>query len=91
MTREQLLASFAARRAKRIVLTWAQFAGAVGAVDDNVKAQILNAANNGNVRVLSTVIFGIVAAKKIALARAEVDAIAADDTLTVDELIALLS
>jgi len=91
MTREELLTKFAEARARRISLTWAQFTGAVGAAPDPVKAQILAAANAADGRTLFTVINGLVVARKRELARAEVNVVAADDSLTIDELIAILS
>jgi hypothetical protein len=91
MTRDELLAQLATRRARKISLTWAQFAGAIGAADVNTKNQLLVAANKADGRTLATVVGAIVTATKRGLARAEVDAVAADDTLTIDELIALLS
>jgi hypothetical protein len=91
MTREELLDSFAKRRARKISLTWGQFASAIGGAPVDTKAAILAAANKSDSRALFTLLNGVVIATKKAMARAEVDAIAADDTLTVDELIALLS
>lgn len=91
MTRDELLAKFANARARKISLTWAQFAGAVAGAPDPIKAQILAAANASDGRTLFTVINGLVVAKKQDLARAEIDLVAADDNLTIDELIAILS
>ncbi len=91
MTREQLLASLAAKRARSILLTWAQFTGGITALDTTTKALLLEAANGGNGKTMLAIINGVVQAQKTALARAEVDAAAADDNLTIDELIALLS
>jgi hypothetical protein len=91
MTREELLDSFAQRRARKISLTWAQFAGAIGGAPVETKTAILAAANKSDSRALFTLLNGVVIATKRAMARAEVDAVAADNTLTVDELVALLS
>jgi hypothetical protein len=90
MTRDELLSKLAVTRARKIVLTWAQFTSAVAGADDALKAQILAAANMSNGRALFTIINGLTVAKKLELARAEVDAVAADDSLTINELIALL-
>lgn len=90
MTRLQLLTKLAQTRARKINLTWAQFAGVVSNTDAATKTQILSAANNGNGKVVATVINTLVAQTKYDLARAEVDAMALDDSITVDELISLL-
>lgn len=90
MTRDELLAKFATARARKITLTWAQFAGAIAAAPADVKAQILEAANKSDGRTLFTVINAIVTVKKIEIAREQIDAVAADDSLTIDELIAIL-
>jgi hypothetical protein len=91
MTRDELLNKFAAQRARRINLTWAQFAAAIGAVDPAVKGLLLDAANRSDGQALFTVVNQIVTRKKRELARAEIDLVAADDNLTLDELIAILS
>lgn len=91
MTRDELLAQFTTRRARKIQLTWAQFTGAIAAAPQNVRDQILLSANTSNGALLTRTIGGVVVEKKRALARAEVDAVAADDTLTINELIAILS
>lgn len=91
MTKDELLSKFAAQRARRIELTWAQFAGAVANADPAAKAVILEAANLSDGQALFTVINSLVIKKKRELARAEIDLVAADDNLTIDELIAILS
>lgn len=91
MDREQLLTKFAKKRATKISLTWAQFTEAVAGADATTKAAILQAANASNGRGLFTRINALVQLKKYTLARAEVDAVAADDSLTIDELLALLN
>jgi len=90
MTREELLNDFARKRASKIVLTWAQFTSAVSNAPTLSKTAILNAANSGDGRVLFTEISNLVKDKKNTLARAEIDLVAADNTLTIDELIAIL-
>ncbi len=91
LTRDQLLAKLAQSRARRIELTWAQFVGAVGASDASTKAALLAAVNKGDGRVVFTTLYALSQAKKLALATEEVELVAADDSLTIDELIGLLS
>ena len=91
MTREELLNHFTKLRAKKITLTWTQFASAVSGADATTKAVILAAINNNNAGALDKAMFSLARSKKIELARAEVDAIAVDDNLTVTELTTLLS
>lgn len=93
MTREELLDSFASKRARKISLTWAQFAGAVGALSDERKERILSLANDGapaSTARLGEVLAKVVAMKKLELARIEVEALVADGSVTVDELLNLL-
>lgn len=90
MTREELLTKFAAQRARKTGLTWGQFTAMFTSLGAPEKAQLLDAANKGDARLLFTIINGLVVAKKRELARAEIDLVAADDSLTIDELIAIL-
>lgn len=90
MTREELIAMFVRKRAKGIALTWTQFAGAVQALTADQKEQLLLAVNNGNKDTLSQLLLAIVSAKKIELATVDVDAIVADDNLTIDEILTLI-
>jgi hypothetical protein len=90
MTREELLNDFARKRAAKITLTWTQFTNAVSNAPALSKTAILNAANSGDGRVLFTEISNLVKDKKNTLARAEIDLVAADNSLTIDELIAIL-
>lgn len=92
MTPEQLLTKFATAKARKVDLSWAQFTAAIGGSDASTKAAVLAAANKGNGSALFKIINRLVVAKKYELARAEVDAAAAaDSSLTIDELIAILS
>ena len=89
MTREELIARFVQQKANKTVLTWAQFVSAIGAADATTKNIILNAANSGNGHVLFTTIGEIVKQKKRDVAKVDIDAIAADNTLTIDELLTI--
>ena len=89
MTREELLTKLASLKARRVVLTWPQFASAVADSNAGTKAAILTAANNEDGRALFSLIIDIVKQKKLAIATAEVEALAADDSLSIDELLGL--
>jgi hypothetical protein len=90
MTRNELIAYFVKQRAEKISLTWSQFAGVISALDDAQKNTLLGYANSGNGADLAKMVNTLVRAKKTALAQAELDAIAIDDTATFTELAALL-
>lgn len=90
MTREELLVQLANKKARKDNITWAKFASMIASSPAATKTAIVNAVNTNNVNVLATIIFDLVKAEKYLAAKAEVDAIAADDSLTVDELIAIL-
>ena len=89
MTREELLEKFIRQRATKIDLTWNQFAGAIVGSGDSVKARILAAANTGDGRALFTEIAEVVKAKKLEMATEQVNTIAADDSLSIDELLGI--
>ena len=90
MTREQLLDQLARRRARKVALTWAQFATAVQGADVTTKGRLLDAANSMNGSAVALLVLGITGAKKYELALEQVELLTADDSLTVDELTGLL-
>lgn len=90
MTRDELISQFVDRKAKKTKLTWGQFASAITTADQATKAAILSAANEGNGVQLFNILIPLIRSAKRNIAQAEVDAIAADDNLTIDELINIL-
>jgi hypothetical protein len=89
MTRAELLTKLASLKARRIVLTWSQFASSVADSDAGTKTAILTAANNEDGRALFSLIIDIVKQKKMSIATAEVESLAADDSLSITELLNL--
>jgi len=90
MTRDELLTQLANKKARKDSITWGRFAAMIASQPASTKTAIINAINANNMNIVATTIIDLVKAEKLALAKAEVDAIAADDSLTVDELIAIL-
>ena len=90
MTRQQLIEYFVRQRTKDIDLNWAQFAGAVGAISADQRVQLLLAVNNGNKEALCNILLKIASDKKRELATVEVNALVADNSLTIDELLTLV-
>ena len=90
MTREQLIEYFTRQRIKDTDLTWAQFTSAVGAITVDERTQLLLAINNGDKDALCGSLLKIANDKKRAIAAADIDALVADNTLTVDELLTLV-
>ena len=90
MTREELLVQLANKKARKDSITWAKFASMISSAPAATKTAIVNAVNAGNFNQFSTIVSDLVKTEKYLAAKAEVDAIAVDDSLTVDELIAIL-
>ena len=90
MTRDELLATLATRKARKDVITWARFVSMFAATSQATKTQLITAVNAGNAAAIFTIISDLVRAEKQAKAVSEVNAVAADDSLTVDELIDIL-
>lgn len=90
MTRDELIATFVRRRAKDTMLTWPQFAGAVGSATPDIRSQILLAVNKDDKNALNSILMGIAKDKKIELATTEVNSLVADNNLTIDELLTLI-
>lgn len=90
MTREELLAELARKRSFKLVLNWGHFSGAVSSAPQATKTITVDAINSGNNPLLASTIIELVRAKRLDVARQEVDAVAADDKLSIDELIDIL-
>lgn len=90
MTLDELKTRLATSKARKLSLTWAQFAASVSEASAAQKADILAAVNAGKRKDVATAVMSLANAKKLALARAEVDAMLVDGSMTADDLIALL-
>lgn len=90
MTREELIANLAAKKAKKDTINWGRFQSAISSTSGANKAAIINAINDNNREVLFNIINSIVVAEKLAKAKADVDLVAADDSLSVNDLIDIL-
>lgn len=90
MTRDELLATLATRKARKDAITWGRFVSMFAAASPQIKTQLMAAVNAGNAPAIFTIINDLVRAEKQAKAVSEVNAVAADDSLTVNELIEIL-
>ena len=91
MTRDELIARLKEQKARKVVLTWNQFVTAFQALDAGKKADFLTALNGLDWKTANKVLADVVKTAKVALASAEVDAIVADNTITVDELLGIMN
>lgn len=90
MTRDQLIAKLKAQKARKIDLTWNQFVTAFQALTAQEKADFLHALNASEFTVADKVLTKVVREAKLALASAAVDALVADNTITIDELLEIM-
>lgn len=90
MTRDELLATLAQRKARKDAITWGRFVSMFAATTPTTKNNLIAAVNAGNASQIFTIINDLVRAEKLAKAQADVNAVAADNSLTVDELIDIL-
>ena len=90
MTRDQLLAKMKALRLSDEVVTWAQFASAVQGLTTAQKNSLMASLNSGNADAVGRALVNIVTDIRRAQASTYVDAKAADDMWTTDELLELL-
>ena len=90
MTRDELIARLKQQKARKVVLTWNQFVTAFQAIPADQKADFLASLNALNFQVANQLLTRIVKNAKEAIASTEVDAIVADDTLTITELLDIM-
>lgn len=90
MTKQELINKFIAKQTNNTSLAWAEFASAVSSAPTDVRTQILNAVNARNKQAFAEIVFGLAEQKKKELATTLVNAMVADNSLTLDELLTLV-
>lgn len=91
MTLDELKDHFATKKANGVTLTWAQFAMAVSTAGPMVRNAILQAVNTGKPSQAATLLVNLVRDKKLEIAMADVETKLADGTITVSELLDMMS